>query len=224
MPGARRLTVVLFATAWIVSACVSVTPPAQTGSPVALPTDSGALPTQETVSSEPPPVEPTFGPTATPPPAVPPSLSPDPGASPSPTRRPSPTRTPRPTEAPTPSPIETPQVVDLRAVSYFVRTGQSGDRNYIFVDVVVRNNGNVRSGPYDVVISCRGSSSSMNLDALGRGRSVDLTFSFPADGPPGNEYVGVGWVYVNTADESHNFAMDVVTGDPVTGDPQLCVN
>ena len=65
MPGPRLFTVVLFAAAWIVSACVGVAPPAQTGSPVALPTDSGTLRTPDTTTTLPPIGEPTLAPEPT---------------------------------------------------------------------------------------------------------------------------------------------------------------
>jgi hypothetical protein len=91
VPGARRLTVVLVATAWMVSACVSVAPAAQSGSPGALPTTSGAQPTTETTTTEPPIGEPT--------------LEPEPATGePTEAGEPTPTDAPTPTEPPQPGP------------------------------------------------------------------------------------------------------------------------
>jgi hypothetical protein len=75
--GARQFTVVLFATAWMVSACVSVAPPAQTVLPVTLPTDPATQPTTATTATLPPVVEPTLEPA--------PTLEPEPPAEPEPT-------------------------------------------------------------------------------------------------------------------------------------------
>ena len=62
MPGARLFAVVFFVAAWMISACVGVTPPGPTGSPAALPTDASTQPTTEAPASQPPIVEPTLAP------------------------------------------------------------------------------------------------------------------------------------------------------------------
>ncbi len=69
MPGARHLAVVLFAAIWIVSACVNVTPSAQTSPSLAL----TAAPVTSAPSVEPSVVEPTQ--TSEPTPTTPPTAS-----------------------------------------------------------------------------------------------------------------------------------------------------
>ncbi|MEO6349221.1 MAG: CARDB domain-containing protein [Candidatus Limnocylindrales bacterium] len=90
MPVARHLMVVLFAAIWIVSACVSVAPSAETSPPVALPTGSGVDVTLEPpveLPSEPPVIEPTQAPEPEPT-ATTPATEPEPTERPEPVSKP----------------------------------------------------------------------------------------------------------------------------------------
>jgi len=93
VPVARQLKVALFSAIWIVSACVSVAPPAPTASSIAVPTDSGVPPT----------TQPTTPLTTSEPSVEAPSLAPEPTAE-TPTEPAEATATARPTRTQPPQP------------------------------------------------------------------------------------------------------------------------
>jgi hypothetical protein len=92
MPGASYLRIAMFATIWIVSACVNVSQPAPTGSPVAPPTDAGAQATTTTATALP---------------TVEPSTELE-----QPTTEPTQATEPTPTAASEPTPTEPPEKTD----------------------------------------------------------------------------------------------------------------
>ena len=132
MPGARRVTIFLFAAAWMVSACVGVTAPAQTGSPAVLPTGSSTQPTTETTTSQPPVVEPTLEP-------QPPTAEPTVAGETTPTDQPIKTEPPKPVAQPNL------RVLKFEAVREPVTVGNAAA---LTADIV--NYANAAAGPFSV--------------------------------------------------------------------------
>ncbi len=152
--------------------------------------------------------------------------TPGPTASPTATPTPTPTPTPtrRPTHAPTPSPVP---FVDLQPGFYNITTGNEVGVNYVFVAVTLKNFGNAKAGPFDVEVTCRGTTSApQQLTGLGAGKQVNLVFSFSADaaaGPDGaSKWVVDAQNQVTESREDNNEQDISDDPDPDTGAPAPC--
>jgi hypothetical protein len=211
--GAHALTVIAYRSSGVASppAVVAVTVSDQTSG-----VSPSAAPVTLPAETSPPSVAPIATPTEAPPTTAPP------------TPEPTPARTPRPTRPPTPAPptpAPTPRVADLQPGFYNVTTGMSGDQNYVFVDVALKNFGNGRAGMFRVSVTCRGTTNFLDIDGLGAGKRLDLTYSFQADTPVGAD--GVSKVVVDSEDQvdesrEDNNELDISDEPDDTGAPAPC--
>lgn len=180
MPGARRLPIVMFATAWIVGACVSVAPPAQTASPATLPSDAGAQPTIQTTASAPAVVEPTL--------AEPPTSEPTEPGQTTPTDPPTPTDAPVTTDPPTPTDPPAPAAQPNLKIQKFELVQEpvlAGASAALRADIV--NYGNAAAGPFGVEFVSLSGEEELVLDlqivdgGLAPGAATVLTLSITPD-------------------------------------------
>ena len=215
--GAHALTVTAYRQDGTASspAVVAVTVSSQAGAV------SPSAPVAGQPSSQPEPTGPAATETTAPATATP-------TATPTETPAPTPTRTPRPTRPPTPAPTATPRpaVIDLKPASYGLRTGNEVGVNYVFVDTTVKNVGNTRAGPFEVDVTCRGTTYAQAIDGLGPGKSVDFTFSFSADAAAGTDgaskVVADAKNQVTESREDNNQLNINDSPDPTTGAPSPC--
>ncbi len=180
MPGARLFKVVLFAAAWIVSACVGVGPPAQTGSPVALPTGSGTQRTPDTTTTLPPIGEPTLAPEPT---AAPTTEPETPTAEPTDPGQTTPTDKPAKTDPPAPGPKPNLKVYKFEAVQEPVTVGNAAP---LKADII--NYTDTAAGQFGVqFVIAQPGQEEVILDSqvvdrgLAAGAATTLTLSFTPD-------------------------------------------
>ncbi|MEA2622287.1 MAG: hypothetical protein QOH61_1197, partial [Chloroflexota bacterium] len=165
MPGARHLTVVLLTAIWIVSACASVAPAAQTTPPVPLATGSGASPTAEPPSDPPAPV--TAAPTVHLPTVEP-------------SRAPVPTATTQPTA---PEPTELEAQPNLVFLEFVVEEDPVLVGNLATLTATAVNIGSADAGPFivEIVLTTVGQADlvleSKAVEGLAVGDSTVLTTS-----------------------------------------------